>query len=409
MRLLVIGAGLSGLVTAQEVQKAGHQVVILEARDRVGGRVFTIRDGLHDGQYADVGAEMIYHGQDNILNLVAAQGLELTTEFSLGTDTPDIIFHGHRLSKEASAELAQELRDGVKRTPPGFYETVAQWSRRARLSEDAGKLLEAIAQGTPAAPLRLADSQELNVELSWGKGYRKIKGGNDRLPQALARGLEVRLNQLVRVIGHGSGGVTVETERETFHGDRALVTVPGPLVQELGFDPVLPAEKIQALLQLRYGNGTRIVSQFKERDLVREAIGLGCFTDRMPGYIMEQTMQQPGEHVVISGLAAGDVEPALMTEEQILDAFDETISAAVGRQVRRAYGYVKNWTQGPLTRSVVRAPLGDQRETVLPEIRRPVGDRLFFAGEYTDDRIGPGGMEGAIKSAYRVSRELLDG
>ena len=118
MRLLVIGAGLSGLVTAQEVQKAGHQVVILEARDRVGGRVFTIRDGLHDGQYADVGAEMIYHGQDNILNLVAAQGLELTTEFSLGTDTPDIIFHGHRLSKEASAELAQELRDGVKRTPP---------------------------------------------------------------------------------------------------------------------------------------------------------------------------------------------------------------------------------------------------------------------------------------------------
>ena len=120
-------------------------------------------------------------------------------------------------------------------------------------------------------------------------------------------------------------------------------------------------------------------------------------------------MQQPGEHVVISGLAAGDVEPALMTEEQILDAFDETISAAVGRQVRRAYGYVKNWTQDPLTRSVVRAPLGDQRETVLPEIRRPVGDRLFFAGEYTDDRIGPGGMEGAIKSAYRVSRELLDG
>ena len=56
---------------------------------------------------------------------------------------------------------------------------------------------------------------------------------------------------------------------------------------------------------------------------------------------------------------------------------------------------------------MVRAPLGDQRETVLPEIQRPIAGRVFFAGEYTDDRVGPGGMEGAIKSAYRVTREIL--
>jgi monoamine oxidase len=212
---------------------------------------------------------------------------------------------------------------------------------------------------------------------------------------------------VVRVVGHDGSGATVETERETFRGDRVLVTVPGPLVQELGFDPVLPAEKIKALLQMRYGNGTRLVAQYADKELVRQAIGLGCFTDRMPGYVMEQTMQQAGDQVVISGLAAGDVEPALMTDEQVLDAFDATISAAVGQPVRRSFGYVKNWTKDPFTRSVVRAPLGDQRETVLPEIRKPVAGRVFFAGEYTDDRVGPGGMEGAIKSAYRVTKELL--
>lgn len=407
MKLLVIGAGLSGLVAAHEVQKAGHQVTILEARDRVGGRVFTIRDGLADGQYADVGAEMIYHGQDNIARLCAEHGLELTTEFSLGTDTPDIVFHGRRLTADASRELAEELRTAVRAVPPGHYETVAQWLRRARLSEDAELLLGAIAQGTPAAPLRLADSQELNVDLSWGKGYRKIRGGNDGLPRALARGLDVRLGQTARTVRHGASGVTVETDRDTFTGDRVLVTVPGPLVSELAFDPVLPAPKVRALLQLRYGNGTRMVAQYAERDEVRAAIGLGCFTDRMPGYIMEQTMQQAGDHIVISGLAAGDVEPALLNEEQVLDAFDETISTAVGRSLKRVFGHVKNWTKDPLTRSVVRAPLGDQRETVLPEICRPLEGRVFFAGEYTDDRVGPGGMEGAIKSAYRVSKELL--
>jgi monoamine oxidase len=407
MKLLVIGAGLSGLVAAHEVQRVGHQVVVLEARDRVGGRVFTLHEGLADGQYADVGAEMIYHGQDNIARLCAENNLELTTEFSLGTDTPDIIFQGQRLSPDASHELAEELRAAVREVPPGHYETVAQWLRRARLSDGAEMLLEAIAQGTPAAPLRFADSQELNVELSWGKGYRKIRGGNDSLPRALAGGLDIRLNQTVRTVRHGAAGVTVETDHDTFSADRVLVTVPGPLVSELGFDPVLPAEKVRALLQLRYGNGTRMIAQYAERDEVRQAIGLGCFTDRMPGYIMEQTMQQSGDHIVISGLAAGDVEPALMDEQQVLDSFDETISLAVGRPIKRVFGFVKNWTKDPLTRAVVRAPMGDQRETVLPEIRRPIENRVFFAGEHTDDRVGPGGMEGAIKSAYRVSKELL--
>jgi len=407
MRLIVIGAGLSGLVAASEVQGAGHDVVVLEARDRVGGRVLTIRDGLRDGQYADVGAEMIYHGQERILALCAAHDLDLTTEFSLGTDTPGLILHGRRLTDDASREIAQELRDAVGRVPPGHFETVAQWLRRARLSHDAELLLGAIAQGTPAAPLRLADSQELNVELSWGKGYRKIRGGNDLLPRALARGVDVRLGQTARLVQHGDGGVRVETDRDTFDGDRVLVTVPGPLVSELGFDPVLPADKVRALLQLRYGNGTRLIVQYADRDAVRAAIGLGCFTDRMPGYIMEQTMQQPGDHVVISGLAAGDAEPALMTADQTLDQFDRVLGTVAGRPLTRTFGHVKNWTADPLTRAVVRAPLGDQRETVLPLVRQPIRDRVFFAGEHTDDRVGPGGMEGAIRSAYRVVGEIL--
>jgi monoamine oxidase len=408
MKLLVIGAGLSGLVAAREAQAAGHEVVLLEARDRVGGRVFSIRDGLSDGQYADVGAEMIYHGQENIARLCEEVGLELTTELSLGTEVPNVVFGGRRLSPDASAEIVGELREAIGRVRPAAYETVAQWLRRARVSDSAELLLVAIAQGTPASPLRLADAQELNLDLSWGKGYRKISGGNDQLPRELARGLDVRLGQVARLVGWEDGGVTVETERETFSGDRVLVTVPGPLVSELGFSPTLPPEKVRALLQLRYGNGTRLVAQYAEREEVRAAIASGCFTDRMPGYVMEQTARQPGDAIIISGLAAGDVEPALQTEEQILDSFDKTLSGVVGRPLRRTFGYVKNWTKDPFSRAVVRAPLGDQRQTVLPLIAAPLGGRVFFAGEHTDDRVGPGGMEGAIKSAYRVAAEILD-
>ena len=122
MKVLVVGAGLSGLVAATEMQSAGHEVVVLEARDRVGGRVFTLREGLVDGQFADVGAEIIYHGQNEIAGLCEKYGLELTEQFSLGTDVPDLIFGGRRLEREAAAELVMELRVAIRRTHPGHYE-----------------------------------------------------------------------------------------------------------------------------------------------------------------------------------------------------------------------------------------------------------------------------------------------
>jgi monoamine oxidase len=407
MRLLVVGAGLSGLVTALEVQSAGHEVVVLEARDRVGGRVLTLREGLSDGQFADVGAEIIYRGQDNVVRLCERFELELSQELSLGPRVPTLIFGGQRLADEAARELAEEIRAAVRHTRPGPFETVAQWLRRARVSQQAELLLTAIAQSTPAGPLRIADAEELNADISWGEGYRKIVGGNDLLPRAIAREVDVRLGQAARVIRWSSDGVTVETDRETFRGERVAITVPGPLVPELGFDPVLPADKVRALLQLRYGNATRIVAQYAERDIVRSAIGTGCFTDRAPGFIMEQSIHQTGDKIVVSGLAAGDAEPAGQREDELLDQLDATISSVTGRPLKRIFGAVKSWTRDPWSRAVVRALIGDQRHTVLPTIAAPLDGRVFFAGEHTDDRVGPGGMEGAIRSAYRVSKEIL--
>jgi monoamine oxidase len=407
LKLIVVGAGLAGLVAATEIQAAGHEVVLLEARDRVGGRVYTVRRGLAAGQFADMGAEIIYHGQHNIAELCTTHGVELSDDFSFGGGVPNLIFHGELLSPSSAAEIACELRDAIRRTPPSEYESVAQWLRRAHVSESVELLLNAIVQSTPASSPRIADARELNAELSWGEAYRKILGGNDTLPRVMAEKLDVRLNHPVRVVGWRGTGVTVDSERETFHADRVVVTVPGPLVAELGFEPALPTEKVRALLELKYGTATRVVAQYAERDLVKEAVGAGCFTDTIPGFVMDQTVHQEGDPIILSGLAAGDVEPHGLTDPQILDSVDTTMSSAVGRPLKRIAGLVKSWTDDPWSRSVVRAPIGDQRETILPLIAAPLGSRLFFAGEHTDARVGPGGMEGAIKSGYRVAKEVL--
>src|SRR5579884_3620591 len=124
MRLVVVGAGLSGLVAALAVQAAGHEVVVLEARDRVGGRVFTLREGLRGGQFADVGAEIIYPRQDHIVRLCQRYGLELSRELSLGGGLPALVFGGRRLPEDAAAEIVGELREAVRRVLPGHYESV---------------------------------------------------------------------------------------------------------------------------------------------------------------------------------------------------------------------------------------------------------------------------------------------
>ena len=407
MRVLVVGAGLAGLVAAVKIQRAGHEVVILEARDRAGGRVLTVRDGFRSGQFADLGAEIIYPGQHLIAKLCESFELELSQQFQLGGVLPTVVFDGSRLPPGQVREITDELRDRVREIAPQPFETVAQWLRRARVSSAVERLLTAIAQSTPAAPLRRADAEELNPQLSWGEGYRKIKGGNDRLPLAIATQVDVRLRQPVRVIGWDGSGVTVETDRETFPGDLAIVTVPGPLVSELGFEPPLPEAKVRALLELQYGTAARLIVQYADRPPIRDAVGTGCFTDRLPGFVMEQSIHQEGDEIVLSGLAAGDAEPGLESEAGALDRFDETISSVVGRPVRRLHGAIKSWTRDPWSRCVVRAPIGSQREDVLPAIAAPVSGRLFFAGEHTDPRVGPGGMEGAIRSGYRVAREVL--
>ena len=262
-------------------------------------------------------------------------------------------------------------------------------------------------QSTPVVPLRFVDACEFNPHLGWGEGYRNIAGGSDLLPRHLARELDVRLADPVRTVAWSGGEVVLETEAATHRGDVAMIAVPGPLTTELGFDPPLPVEHVRALHALRYGTGARLALQYAEGADVRAAMQAGAFTDRLPSWLLDGSLHQAGDAIVLTSVLGGDHEPCLEEPAAVLAEADETLSLLVGRPLTRTFGAVLSWSADPWARCVVRAPAGDERETLLPRLRAPLGDRVFFAGEHTDDRVGPGGMEGAIRSAHRVAEEVL--
>jgi monoamine oxidase len=404
LKVIVVGAGLSGLVSGMQLQEAGHEVVVLEARDRVGGRVLTIRDGFQDGQYADVGAMILYEGQPNIVELCRRFELELTPHVTFGAELPVLLFGGRLLEPATVGKAFQELGEAQEQTPPAPFETVAAWARRARLSSAPYAFLEALIQIQPSIPLRYVDAYTLHLG---PETFMQISGGNDQLPRRIADGLDVRLEQPVRTIGWSGDGVTVETEHETLSGDLLVVAVPGPLTTELGWDPPLPPEKVGALVSLRYGNGAGVGIQYAETDLVRSAIETGVFTDRLPNWFLDVSAYQPGLPIVVVTILSGERQPRDLGEGAILEEADRTMELVIGNPVTRTFGTVVNWTDDPYSRCIARAPIGDQRETLLPLIRAPLGSTVFFAGEHTDDRPGPGGMEGAIKSAHRVVSEIV--
>ncbi len=206
MKIIVVGAGLSGLVSAMRLQEAGHEVVVLEARDRVGGRVLTVRDGFQDGQYADVGAMILYEGQENILELCRRFELDLTPAVTFGAELPALLFGGGLLDTDEVGAAFQELGTAHEQVPPVPFETVAAWARRAKLSANPYAFLEALIQIQPSIPLRYVDAHTLHLG---PETFMQIAGGNDQLPRRIAEGLDVRLGAARahdRLVGPGRDG-----------------------------------------------------------------------------------------------------------------------------------------------------------------------------------------------------------
>ena len=329
MKTLVVGAGLSGLVAAYRLQAVGHEVKILEARPRVGGRVLTLREPFAEGQHADVGAMILYEGQNAILGLCREFGIELTPLKTVGAELPRVKLKGRLLNAEEIGACFSELGKAQSARPAEPFETAAAWVRRCRVSAPAIALLDALIEIQPSVPLRFVDARSLHLG---PERYLQMIGGNDQLPRRLAQQLDVRLEQVVRLIDWSRSSVVVETEKGQFEGDLLVVAVPGPLTTDIGWNPPLPAEKVRALVSLRYGTGAGVASQYRERELVSQAVRTAFFSDSIPRWMLDLSVDQPGRAAIVTTILSAESEPRGLARDDVLGHIDSALSEITGSE-----------------------------------------------------------------------------
>jgi monoamine oxidase len=415
--VVVIGAGLAGLTAARRLAAAGVAVTVVEARDHVGGRTHTVRDGLAAGQHCDFGGELVTSHYPALVQLCAELGVELSEPVCIAR--PDtlpsetrlegylaegrVIVGGELLTGARFKAVDDELRTVLRHSPPAPQESTAQWTRRARLSSDARGVVAGFAR---LIQFDLFQNDAGFMTETHVEPARRIVGGTQKLANALARELDVRLNSPVRTVRQARGTVEVELESgERLTAPQVVVAVPAFVLPTIGFDPPLPAAQLGALTSLQRSWGGKVIGQYAEGDAVRAVLSSPVFTD---GPINTAWVSNPYVKegpAVVAGFVCGTQRHILESEQEAVAALDAVVQTAVGAPVTRIASLQKNWTTDPFALGVVPMPGYAAREAFAALFATP-RRRLHFAGDYSDAEAA-GTLEGAVRSGRRAADTVL--
>lgn len=428
VRVVVAGAGLAGLAAARYLERAGAAVTIVEARDRVGGRVQTLR-GFAEGQTAEAGADLIEAEQTHVLGLAAELGLEpvrilrngwgfygSTTRGRKGVRSAPDTFEraAERLAPQIAAFKASGKRwdSGVARALGRL--SVADWLKSARVDADLAAGLCGLRGFFLADPadlslLQLVD-QFASDEIPGAAKMFRLRDGNDALPQALAASLRGRLllnSPVTRVRRRGATlQVAIDDGRiQQLTADHVVIAIPATMASRILFRPALPDEQWHAITRLRYGPATRVLLQFDRRFWKRLGRPTAYGTDQPTGAVWDGNEQQRGRAGILSLLAGGNAarEVRGIVREHGWVGLVRRLSW-LGRPARLLHATTVAWDRDPWVRGGYAVFDAGFDPTLRPWLARPAG-RIVFAGEHTSDRW-QGYMNGAVETGKRAAIEV---
>ncbi len=415
--VLVIGAGVAGLSAARRLKSRGFRVTVLEARDRIGGRVWTDRSL---GLPLDLGAAWIHGIKGNPIHDLAREN-ELNL-FTSDFDALELYENGQALSEkqferiEAALEELEEELEKQKNKASG----------RASLADAVGPILEEIAGDQTRRGLAWTIGSDIAIEYADDLDRISLKyfdedegfSGNDVLFRqgyhgiidALKDGLEIHTGQVVRRIEYRAKQVSVTTATGTFEADRVIVTLPlGVLKQNsVTFVPPLPERKRSAIERMAMGTMNKIALVFPRAFWPAEAHRLGLIKENVKEAMDVWNLAPVVGKPVLVFLTAGDFARSLdrMGRANATAIALDECKAMFGSAIPAPVGSIHTaWSTDPFALgSYSHIPPGAS-PAYYETIAEPVGQRLFFAGEVTNESY-PATVHGAYLSGLRAAKEL---
>lgn len=415
--VIIIGAGAAGLAAGRKLYAASKRLLILEARDRIGGRIWT------DDHFADFpierGAELI-HGESAVTHqLLQAAGLQ-----TLPAPRKPMLRWGSDRGAQFIADLPDQLCQTInalltsygqlpQRADAVTDESLAAYFRRQGFGTAAMEMADVLFAQTCCASIETLSCADLVREMAVdhaGLEEFRIGEGYGALLAHYGRELPIRLNTPVQAVQWGGQGVRVVTDQETFRANQCIITVPVSLLQAgtIRFDPPLSPAKEEAIAAFRMEAATKLLYRFRE-PLWDDNFVYLCHTGVAarwwtPGY------GRPGAAVLCCYVTAAraqqiDAMPAAAALRLGLDELGPLLGrhdlSAVCVQAERVA-----WAHDPYSRGGY-AHLPPGAAAARPVLAKPEGDVLFFAGEATAYDTNPQTVHGAIESGWRAAAEVL--
>lgn len=425
MRVIVAGAGLAGLTAARLLTRRGAQTIVLEARDRIGGRVWTVRDGFSADGCGELGGEFIDAGQKEIRKLCDELQVPLTRVLPGGFvhryRGNDGRYHVSRTRPWAELErlVAPLLRAyrsaGGRRDSQAVREiatlSLREWLRRCDATVEHHSMADALRGFFLAEPDELSVLSVVEQIASGGSPAQaemyRVSRGNDRLVAALVRELpaNVRTRHRVVAIAQPVDRVVMtvldpEGLQRQIEADAAIVTMPAAALADVRFTPPLPDDQARAVRALRYGCATKAVLEAGRSALDGRAQAFA--TDGAVGAFWQASGS------VLTFLAGGAASRAL--QERAGRGADAMLDELCWIRTRGSRGgrnpvvHRTTWEDDPFARGgyAYFDPGFDPAWRSL--LARRAG-RVHFAGEHTSEGW-QGYMNGAVESALRVVGEI---